>query len=155
MEDNFFLRLIHKIYNNEDKKFHDELLLRNKSCDNIFVEYLEFISGMCNKEYFVFAFKFLVLFRECINKYKNVELVNRKCILNEEIPDNVTEYTQKFNADQVPDLCNEFISDFMENANYFGLNSNEERNEFVQIIQHLCYWLFKRSFTSSKLTLIS
>ena len=153
-EDNIFLRLIHKLYNTDDKKRHDEALPRNKSCDNIFIEYLEFISNISNKEYFIFSFKFVVLFRECINKYKNVELVNRKCILNEEIPDDVTEYTQKYNADQVQDLSNEFITDFMENANFFGLNSEIDKNEFIEIIQHFCYWLFKKSFTSSKLTLL-
>lgn len=153
-DDNFLFKLINRIFRTEDKK-KDETLPRNRSCDNIFVEYLDYLSHLCNKEYFLFAFKFIVLFRECINKYKNVELMNRKCILNEDIPDDVTEYTQQYNADQVPDLCNEFITDFLENANFFGMNSEEDRNEFIEIIQHFCYWLFKKSFTSSKLTLLS
>ena len=154
-DDNLLLKLICKIYKSEDRKKLEESFLKNKTCDSIFIEYLEYLSKLCNKEYFLFAFKFIVLFRECINKYKNVELMNRKCILNEEIPDDVTEYTQQYNADQVPDLCNEFYTDFMENGNFFGLNTEEDRNEFIEIIQHFCYWLFKKSFTSSKLTLLT
>jgi hypothetical protein len=127
---------------------------KNKTCDTIFVEYLDYLTHYTNKEFFAFAFKFMVLFRECINKYKNVELVNRKVILNEEIPDDVTDYTQQYNADQVPDLCNEFITDFMENAEFFGMNSEEERTELIDVIQHFCHWLFKKSYTSSKLTLL-
>jgi len=144
-EDSSFLRMI---MNPNDNK-------NNKSCDQVFSEYLDYLTTMVNKDFFVFAFKFIVLFRECINKYKNVELVNRKCILNEDIPDDVTDYTQQYNADQVPDLCNEFITDFMENADFFGLNSEEERNELIEVIQHFCHWLFKKSYTSSKLTLLS
>jgi len=146
-EDNFFFRLL--MSNNDE---HNN---KKKSCDHVFAEYLDYLSTVSNKEFFVFAFKFIVLFRECINKYKNVELVNRKCILNEDIPDDITDYTQQYNADQVPDLCNEFITDFMENADFFGLNSEEERNELIEVIQHFCHWLFKKSYTSSKLTLLS
>jgi hypothetical protein len=152
-DDNYLLKLINKIYQSEKK--YEESHARNKSCDTIFIDYLEYLSHNCNKDYFSFAFKFIVLFRECINKYKNVELVNRRIILNEDIPEEITEFTQHFNADQVPDLCNEFITDFMENTNFFGLSSEEDRSEFVEIIQHFCFWLFKKSFTSSKLTLLA
>jgi len=149
-ESKFFKQILRK----DDKSDENNVNGKNKTCDAIFIEYLEYLSHHTNKDFFVFAFKFMVLFRECINKYKNVELVNRKCILNEEIPDDVTDYTQQYNADQVPDLCNEFITDFMENADFFGMNSEEERNELIDVIQHFCHWLFKKSYTSSKLTLL-
>jgi len=155
-EDSAFFRLLmnHDNNNGNKDKEHKDTKDKNKSSDIIFMEYLDYLTTVANKEFFVFAFKFIVLFRECINKYKNVELINRKCILNEEIPDDVTDYTQQYNADQVPDLCNEFITDFMENADFFGLNSEEERIELIEVIQHFCHWLFKKSYTSSKLTLL-
>jgi len=122
IEDNTFLKLI-QIANRDMSEKIEENSNKSKTCDHIFLDYLDHLCTNCNKEFFVFAFKFIVLFRECINKYKNVELVNRKCILNEDIPDDVTDYTQQYNADQVPDLCNEFITDFMENSDFFRLNS--------------------------------
>ena len=101
------------------------------------------INSKCNKSYFVFAFKFVVLFRECINKFKINEIEKSK------------DYTEVYNSDQVPDLCNEFITDFMENADFFGLNSDDNKNELIEIIQHFCFWLFDNGYTSSRLTLLT
>ena len=81
----------------------------------MFFEYLKDLAGKCNKEYFIFAFKFAVCFREAINKFKLNEIDQSK------------DYTQIYNSDQVPDVCNEFITDFMENADYFGVNSEENK----------------------------
>lgn len=114
-----------------------------KNCDEVFFEYLKDISSKCKRDYFVFAFKFVVLFRECINKFKSNELDKSK------------DYTEVYNSDQVPDLCNEFITEFMENADYFGLNSEENKNELIEIIQHFCFWLFDNGYTTSRLTLLT
>jgi len=108
-----------------------------KHIDEIFAKYLEEVSKDCNKEYFEFITKFVILFRECINKHKD---------------DNTgDEYSIKFNADNVPDMCNEFITDFMEGYDYFGLDTME----LIDIIQHLCNWLYENKFTTSKLSLVS
>ena len=64
------------------------------------------------------------------------------------------DYTECYTSDQVPDLCNQFITDFMEVSNYFGLDSDDCKNEFIEIIQHFCFWLFDNGYTSSRLTLI-
>jgi hypothetical protein len=135
--DNPFLRKIKENINlekNENKV---------KNCDEVFFEYLKDISARCTKGYFLFTFKFVVLFRECINKFKINEIDKNK------------DYTEVYNSDQVPDLCNEFITEFMENADYFGLNSEENKNELIEIIQHFCFWLFDNGYTTSRLTLLT
>ena len=129
------------------KKIYEDIPMEGnenkaKNCDQVFFEYLKFLAGKCNKDYFIFAFKFAVCFRESINKFKNNEIDSKK------------EYTEVYNSDQVPDVCNEFITEFMENANYFGLNSDDEKNEFIEIIQHYCFWMFDNGYTTSRLTLL-
>lgn len=105
--------------------------------DEIFAKYLEDIYQECNKEYYEFITKFVILFRECINKLKN--------------DSSGEEFSTKNNADNVPDMCNEFITDFMEGYDYFGLDTME----LIEIIQHLCNWLYESKFTTSKLSLVS
>ena len=53
----------------------------------------------------------------------------------------------------LPELCNEFYTDFMESNQFFGINSDDEKNEIIEIIQHFCIWLFKNDYTKSKLSL--
>lgn len=108
-----------------------------KFIDEIFSKYLEEGSKESNKEYFEFITKFVILFRECINKNKDDETGEEFCT--------------KCNADNVPDMCNEFITDFMEGFDYFGLDTME----LIEIIQHLCNWLYENKFTTSKLSLVS
>ena len=108
------------------------------SCDDIFFLYLREASTKTNKDYFHFLFKFTVLFRECINKLKRGEEAGA--------PD----HTQTANAEQVPDTCNEFITEFMDPNDYYGL----ETSELIEAIQHLCFWLYVNHYTTSRLTLL-
>lgn len=112
------------------------------NCDDIFFLYLRDIAGKTNKDYFHFLFKFTVLFRECINS------INKKRSDTEEpgLPD----HTQIANAEQVPDTCNEFITEFMDPNDYYGL----ETSELIEAIQHLCFWLYFSHYTTSRLTLL-
>ena len=52
----------------------------------------------------------------------------------------------------LPDLCNEFYGEFLVPNNFFGFYGNDI-DEFIEIIQHFCAWLFKNEYTKSKLTL--
>ena len=114
------------------------------TCDETFAYYLYDVCPKVNSEYFHFIIKFIILFRECINNYrsKNSEQSNEG---------GSKEFTTYGNSETVPDLCNEFITDFMEINDYFGLDTNE----LIEIIQHLCYWLYMKSFTASRLTLLN
>jgi hypothetical protein len=46
------------------------------------------------------------------------------------------------------------VTDFMENGEYFGITSDREKLELIEIIQHFCYWCYERKFTSSRLTIL-
>lgn len=110
--------------------------------DDIFFEYLKEFYNQMNPEYFHFMFKFVIMFRQCINKLKNPSTFNP--------PEPKNYYTQHNNAEGVPDLCNDFVTEFMEPKDYFGM----ETMELIEIIQHLCHWLFIKNFTTSRLTLV-
>ena len=107
-----------------------------KTCDEIFSCYLIEFHSICDRHYFNLLTKFVCLFRECINQYRK----------NQE-----NEFTTKECADTVPDLCNEFITEFMETNDNFKL----DQNEIIEIIQHFCYWLYENKFTTSRLTLLA
>jgi hypothetical protein len=108
------------------------------SCDQIFASYIIQYFPLTNREYFIFLHKFVTLFRECINHFKPSDHPS-------------SEHTQSNSADGVPDLCNEFITEFMESNDNFRL----ETTELIEIIQHFCNWLYENKFTTSRLTLLS
>ena len=116
-----------------------------KTCDEIFYEYLSIFKNQVNDKYFTFMMKFILLFRECydVSKNKNIADANKQQVTNRITPEGL------------PDLCNEFYGDFLEPNNFFGIDDPDERNEIIDIIQHFCIWLFKNDYTKSKLSLAS
>lgn len=62
------------------------------------------------------------------------------------------EFSATNSGETLPDLCNEFYTEFMEGNNFFGFD-DEEKSEIIEIIQHFCIWLFKNEYTKSKLSL--
>lgn len=109
-----------------------------KTGDEVFSAYIIEFYPQSDKEYFFFLTKFVTLFRECVNRYRSSNEPGK-------------EFTQINGAEGIPDLCNEFITDFMENNDNFGLDTNE----LIEIIQHFCNWLYENKYTTSRLTLIS
>ena len=90
-----------------------------KSCDEVFTEYLLSFMNKTNKKYFLFMLKFILLFREFYdisgNKDKKDE---EKMVLTNSLPPN-----------GLPDLCNDFY-EFMENNDFFEMN--EDLNEYLK-----------------------
>ena len=65
---------------------------------------------------------------------------------------NNIEYTIINCAEDVPDLSNEFINEFLDtDKNLFDFNKEDS----IDLTQNLCHWMYENNFTSSKLTLIS
>ena len=116
----------------------------NKTCDDVFYEYLATYKNQTNRKYFSLLTKFVLLFRECydISKNKDVKVEGER-----------KRVTNNLSPEGLPDLCNEFYGEFMEPNSFFGINESEERNEIIEIIQHFCIWLFKNEYTKSKLSL--
>ncbi len=115
-----------------------------KTCDDVFYEYLYTFKDKANDKYFTLLMKFVILFRECYDVSKNKE--------NQEKKEAVT---CKLTPEGLPDLCNEFYGEFMDPNNFFDIEDEEEKNEIIEIIQHFCIWLFKNEYTKSKLSLAS
>lgn len=164
-----------KLYEKKDKK-EDVFLFKkliekepfdNKdtnakiTCDLAFLEYLKEFKDSTNPNYFELLLKFTVLFRECFNKSKNK---------TESESDKIKESTEKpvetkptetvkeegdsstLAPDKLPEMCNEFYSEFLDGNNFFGM-SNDDKTEIIEIIQHFCIWLHKKQYTKFKLSL--
>ena len=114
-----------------------------RTCDEVFYEYLFTFKNQINQKYFALLLKFILLFRECydVSKNKEVKEEEKKAVTNNLPPEGL------------PDLCNEFYGEFLEPNNFFGIYDIQEKNEIIEIIQHFCIWLFKSEYTKSKLSL--
>lgn len=144
-------KLFSKIKNYKDNPILNNLSIGNeiskkakneKTCDDLFYEYLSTFKDKTNQNYFSLLIKFVILFREFYNEYKNKEIEDK----------DRHEVTNLISAEKLPDLCNSFYQEFLENNNFFGLKEDEQK-EIVEIIQHFCLWLFKNEYTKSKLIL--
>ena len=109
--------------------------------DCIFFLYLQEFYKYVNEKYFWFMLKFIILFRECLNQMKK-NIIKRG--------DNKV-YCQLYNAEIIPEICNDFILIFLEPYDYYGLN----KEELIELIQHFCYWLNVKQFTQLQLSLIN
>jgi hypothetical protein len=135
------------ISNNLEKESYSSMLncspainiVNKPPIDCIFFQYIKYISNIIEKDYVVFIIKFIIIFRQYLNKEKqgliNLEHINEK----------KKEYTQIYDASVIPDFFNDFLMDFMENRNYFNL----DKDELVKIIEYFCFWLFSEGYTDS------
>jgi len=112
-----------------------------KTCDEVFYEYLSTFKDKTNQNYFSLLIKFIILIREFYNEYKNKEIEDK----------DKHEVTNFISAEELPDLCNNFYQEFLENNNFFGL-TDDEKKEIVEIILHFSLWLYKNNYTKSKLS---
>jgi len=122
-----------------------------KTCDEVFYEYLNYAKSSTNKDYFILTMKFVVLMRECLNISRQKEIDSS----NGNGSTSWREYTSFVNPETVPEICNEFVTEFLENNDYFGIPSDYERNEIIELIQHFCLWLYQNGYTQSRLSLVS
>ena len=119
-------------------------IINKPPIDCIFFQYLKYVSNIINKDYVVFIFKFIIIFRQYINKEK-IRSINK-----EYITENKKEYTQLYDSSVIPDFFNDFLVDFMENRNYFLL----DKDAIIELIEYFCFWLFLEGYTDSHITKI-
>ena len=104
--------------------------------DYVFIDYLNKMSLYCNKEYYAKLILFVLLFREFINLKKSDKNEN---------------YSNNHNAEDVPDLSNECVNDFLEPENkYFDF----DKEESINLTQNICNWMYENNFTTSELSRI-
>ena len=116
--------------------------IQTYNIDCVFFLYLKEFYKFINEKYFWFILKFIILFRECLNQSK-------KNILSKNEENKA--FCQLYSAEIVPEMCNEFLLDFMEPYDYYGLN----KDELIELIQHFCYWLNIKQYTQFQLSLIN
>ena len=121
--------------------------------DKVFMDYLNKMSLHVNPNYFTKLIIFVTLFREYVNitefKKRNNDILKQSIDMYN---NGNYEYTSNNCAEDVPDLSNEFINEFLDTENnLFGFNKEDS----IDLTQNFCHWMYENNFTSSKLTLIS
>ena len=109
--------------------------LDNRSVDSALWLYTITFAERMNKFYFELFFKFIILLRGSINKFKS----NPGFSISDE------------SSEFIPENMNEFLSDFMEDNGNFEMDINE----VISIIQHLCNWLWINKLTTLRLSIIN
>ena len=112
-----------------------------KTCDDAFYEYLITFMEKTNNKFFALMLKFVLLYKECYDIFKNKDKKEEK----------KKTITNTLSPEDLPDLANEFYSEFVDNNNYF--DNEEEKSEIIEIIQHFNLWLFKNNYSKSKLSI--
>lgn len=134
-EHNFYNKIIE--FNQNPRTLDGE----TSKCDEIFADYILKVSKVCNKEFFIKILKFVTIFRECLN------ILNRG---KNTSPGE--EYSESNNAEDAPDISNDFVTDFLEkDPELFEFN----KDDAIDMTQNFCQWLYDNNYTCSKLSLIN
>jgi len=125
--------------------------------DEIFALYLYQISRKVNEVFYKTVLTYVILFRECLNDIgwgKRAESEDIKVETNSQYKHDME--TKAFclynNAEHAPEICNEFVTVFMENKRGQCEISKPDQ---IDLTINLCHWLFENQFTCSKLTMIT
>lgn len=146
------------------------------TCDELFAKYLAEVSSKTNEDYFKIVAKFVMLYRECLNKYGWLKLfeniapqieteeqknlptasdatspkVTRQILLTvEQINQMKDEYCTVNNGEFAPEVANEFVVLFLPD-NRGGL----EASECINLVINLSEWLFANGYTCTKVSII-
>lgn len=145
--------------NVEGQEFIDDELAkkREKSCDQIFAEYLGFVAQKVRKEYYKEILRFVFLFREYINSNGKQLIEDRKILPEFLFPKNsvvnnpTKDYCCDNNGEQIPDMCNEFLMIYIKRRRHL---IDLKDSEMIEVMQNLCFWMFVNGYTCSKIALI-
>ena len=140
---NYNSRKEHNFFNQICDLFQNPRTLdgENSKCDEIFAEYILKVSKVCNKEFFVKILKFVTIFRECLN------IINKGRNCN-----GTDDYSEVNNAEDAPDISNDFITDYLEkDCDMFEFS----KDDAIDMTQNFCQWLYDCNYTCSKLSLIN
>ncbi len=125
--------------------------------DEIFALYLWWISKKVNAGFYQTVVKYGILFRECLNEIgwqKKYESEDNEGSTSgqKQPPEGRGEFCIENNAEHAPEICNEFVTVFMENKkNQVDISKPDQ----IDLTINLCHWLFENQFTCSKLSMIS
>ena len=142
-------------------------------CDDIFAQYLREVAAKTNEQYFRLVAKFVILYRECLNKYGWLKLfenispqieteedkakpcktgpkITRQILLSsEQITQMKEDYCAANNAEFAPELVNELVALYLAEHNC-GLATAE----CINLTINLCEWLYNNGYTCTKVSII-
>lgn len=147
------------------------------SCDEVFAIYLFETSKKTNPEYYKLMLKFVIAYRECLNIYgwekkaENDEVLNNSgggeemettmiTPASESVQEKAKELRSKAgglefsvinNAEHAPEICNEFVTVFLQDKTK---DVNLQKNESIDLTRNICHWLFTEGYTCSKVSMI-
>jgi len=134
IEENSFLDKFKK----DNHDLYKNVIDIHEIIDKVFINYLNKMSEFCNPAYFTELIKFVTLFREYLN------IVNKKI--------NNKEYTEIKDAENVPNYCNKFINKFLfpngDDSDFSFL-----KEDSIDLIQNICYWMYDNNYTYYKISL--
>ena len=108
-----------------------------KNCDEIFCKYLREVAEITNPEYFATVMKFVILYRECINKYAWIKFERQ------EKPE---QYAQTNDAEFIPELANELVLSYLsEHDCTFPVI------ECINLTMNFCEWLVINGYTCMRI----
>jgi hypothetical protein len=111
-------------------------------CEEVFADYLSKVARLTKPDVFIKIAKFITLFRECLN------VINADKVVGNE----KAEYSELCNAEDAPDISNEFVTEFLDTDN---LTFEIGKEDAIDYTQNFCQWLYDNNFTCSKLSLIN
>ena len=127
----------------------NEFLMRKlQNCDEAFAQYLSYSADKCNEEYFIKMIRILILYRDFMNTHS--DKLNE---LKKDIPEDVSlkdneevktsEYCVINNAEQIPEMSNEFIDNYEGSIKEYDL----DLDDIKELIFHFFNWLFFNGYT--------
>ncbi len=150
------------------------------NCDEIFAKYLSEVAPRTNDGYFKMVAKFVILYRECLNKYgwlklfeniapqieteeekahpaepkqteANTPKVTRQILLTgDQVEKMREEYSVANNAEFLPEVANEFVMVFLPEHPAAGM----ETKECMNLVVNMAEWMFANGFTCTKVSLM-
>lgn len=108
-----------------------------KSIDEAFSHFILTSKNKTNKEFFSFLLKFIFIFLECINKTKESN-----------------QFSMSSAAQTIPEFSNLFFL-YLYDSNFFGMDSDEDKLEMMDMMIYLCNWLRLYQFTNLKIQIVS
>ncbi len=148
------------------------------TCDDIFARYLFEVAAKTNDEYFKQAARFVMLYRECLNKYGWLKLFEniapqieteeqkngsnpssdaatagktaRQILLTgEQIKQMKDEYCAVNNGEFAPEVANEFVVLYLPEH-----GSGLQTSECINLVINMSEWMFANGYTCTKVSTI-
>eukprot|EP00826_Nyctotherus_ovalis_P044174 TRINITY_DN4757_c0_g1_i11.p1 TRINITY_DN4757_c0_g1~~TRINITY_DN4757_c0_g1_i11.p1 ORF type:complete len:380 (-),score=41.51 TRINITY_DN4757_c0_g1_i11:160-1299(-) len=125
---------------------------RRKHCDEILAEYLNVVAREVRREIYADVLKFVLLFREYLNDMGREKKRGGRCSsdgVNRCSEEEEEDYCLYNNIECAPEIVNEFITVVLSKVKL-----TFENIEAIDLVQHLCDWLFENGYTCSKIMLM-